>query len=77
MATNIEYRLVGKLNLITNNLTSDVNVDGFAKELDKMETAAFGTNKSSYKKVTENMQYVDGLYNTTIAYYEELQQVTT
>lgn len=72
MATNIEYRLVTKLNLITDNLTS-----AFADKVTEMETAAFDQNASSYKKVIENIQYVDGLYNTTIAYYEQMQAVTT
>lgn len=71
MAT--EKVLVGKLNIIIDNLDSqgEGSLDSIKSS---MKNAA---GYSSYTEVTENMQYVHGKYNITYAYYDTITTPTT
>lgn len=73
MAT--EKVLVGKLNIIIDNLSSDTQTDGSLASIKNgmKQEAGYG----EYTEVTENMQYVQGKYNITYAYYETITTPTT
>lgn len=73
MAT--EKVLVGKLNIIIDNLSSDTADEGSLASIksDMVQEAGY----DEYTEVTENMQYVQGKYNITYAYYETITTSTT
>ena len=73
MAT--EKVLVGKLNIIIDNLSSTQDAGSLATIKNNMKAAAGYTN--DYTEVTENMQYVQGKYNITYAYYETITTPAT
>lgn len=71
MAT--EKVLVGKLNIIIDNL-GDTGEGSLASIKSNMKQEA-GYN--DYTEVTENMQYVQGKYNITYAYYDNVETPAT
>lgn len=71
MAT--EKVLVGKLNIIIDNLNDSGEGSLASIKSSMKQEAGYG----EYTEVTENMQYVQGKYNITYAYYETITTPTT